>query len=154
MAISGLCCMLAIPAMAQQTETPSIYVALSSENLVSIDKELNTVDKVGDKNKTAYEGALRMKRAGLLKGAGNKLKEFKAGREKLENAISANGNSAEYRFLRIMIQENAPKILGYNDELEEDVKFLKEHFKSLPNSVQKVVLDYSKKSKILKPSDF
>ncbi len=115
---------------------------------------LTTSNKGDQKLQKAFEGALMMKKAGLLKGAGNKLKQFKAGREKLESSLQTDPGNTEFRFLRLMMQENAPKILGYNDELEEDHQHLRKNFKTLPSSVQQVVIDYSKTSKILKPSDF
>ncbi|MCH5715884.1 hypothetical protein [Niabella hibiscisoli] len=48
-----------------------------------------------------------------------------------------------------MIQENAPKIVGYNKNITDDAKLVKASLKSLPEVVQKAVLSYSKTSKAL-----
>lgn len=150
----GLHASLVTLVAAQSNETASYYAALASKELTVLDDQLAILNNSNTKFKTAYEGALRMKRAGLLKGPPNKLKEFKAGREKLEKEISAHPDNAEFRFLRLMIQENAPKILGYDDNVEADLKILQQHFPSLPAALKTVITDYSKTSRIIKPSDF
>ncbi|MFT3750863.1 MAG: hypothetical protein QM768_21295 [Agriterribacter sp.] len=130
------------------------YKIIASENLESINAQIELVKNSGEKYKEAFEGALMMKKAGLLKGAPNKLKEFKAGRQKLEEVLEKTKDNAELRFLRLIIQENAPKILGYHKELEEDHKFIVTNFKTIPEAAQHAIRDYSKSSKILSPSDF
>lgn len=135
-------------------ERSSYYKAISSTDITIIETEINTVNKSIEKNKEAFEGALMMKRAGLLKGASNKLKEFKAGRQKLEDVLNKNQDNAELRFLRLIIQENAPKILGYNKELKDDHKYIVANFKNIPEATQEVIKDYSKTSKELSPSEF
>lgn len=141
--------------MAQTHPTTNFYEALASREISVLDQQLETLAQHHPKNKqTAYEGALRMKRAGLLKGPPNKLKEFKAGRELLEEQIKQFPDNAEFRFLRLMIQENAPRILGYHDNIEADLKILQEQFHNLPALLKTVIADYSKTSRIIKPSDF
>jgi hypothetical protein len=135
-------------------ERAEYYKTIASEDIDAINTKIDVLNKSDEKNKQAFEGALMMKRAGLLKGPSKKLKEFKAGKEKLESTISADANNAELRFLRLIIQEKAPGILGYNKELQSDHKYIVDNFKSLPEATQKVVKDYSKSSKVLSPSDF
>ena len=48
-----------------------------------------------------------------------------------------------------MIQENAPKVLGYHKNLAEDAKAIKSNLKSLPKETQQAILVYSKSSKLL-----
>lgn len=130
------------------------YAAFAGNDINTIQKQLNILSQSSSNQKDAFEGALMMKKAGLLKGASHKLKEFKAGREKLENMIAKYTGSAEFRFLRLMIQEKAPKMLGYDQQLEEDHQYIIAHFQSVPGSVQEAILNYSKSSKILSPEDF
>ena len=132
----------------------ALYNALASNNISTIQKQLDIIGKSLQAEKEAFEGVLMMKKAGLIKGASHKLKAFKEGREKLENMLDKYANNAEYRFLRLMIQEKAPKILGYDKQVEEDHKYVIEHFKSLPEAAQKAILNYSKSSKVLSPADF
>jgi hypothetical protein len=56
--------------------------------------------------------------------------------------------------MRLMIQEHAPSILGYKGNLQSDKEYIRKNFKALPFEVQQAILDYSKKSVILKPEDF
>jgi hypothetical protein len=130
------------------------YAVIGGTDLEAMESQIALLDKSGLKNKDAFTGALMMKRAGLLHGASQKLKAFKAGRVKLEAAIARESDNAEFRFLRLMIQENAPGILGYNDELEKDKDFIIAHFNSIPEPARQVIRDYSRQSKILSQSDF
>ncbi|MCC6286292.1 MAG: hypothetical protein IT249_00255 [Chitinophagaceae bacterium] len=150
----GISCFFSQAQSSSKIDRANYYKAIASENLENINKQIELVNNSGEKNKDAFEGALMMKKAGLLKGPPNKLKEFKAGRQKLEDVLSTNKDNAELRFLRLIIQENAPKILGYHKELEEDHKYIVANFKTLPEATQQAIRDYSKSSKALSPSDF
>lgn len=138
----------------EQFDRSRFYAAFATEDTNTINQQLNIINNAAPEGKTAFEGALRMKKAGLLKGSSAKLKEFKTGREKLEDMITGQPQNAEFRFLRLMIQEKAPKILGYNKELKADHTHLIEHFSTMPQATQKAVINYSKASKVLSPSDF
>ena len=59
-------------------------------------------------------------------------------------------DNTEYCFLRLIIQEHAPKAVDYRKDLEKDVSAIRSNFKTLPQVVQQAILDYSKKSKALK----
>lgn len=128
------------------------YAALSSDNLASINAQLSVIKSSGVAEKEAYEGALLMKKAGLIKGAKEKLDLFKAGRSKLESSISKESDNVEYHFLRLIIQENAPKILKYRNDIVPDSELIRSNFKSLSIPLQQVIMDYSKKSRALKLS--
>ena len=95
-----------------------------------------------------------MKKAGLISGAGKKLNTFKDGHKKLEASLQKDSGNTEYRFLRLMIQENAPGILGYKDDLKKDSEYIRKNFKNLPQEAKNAVIDYSKNSKILRSADF
>lgn len=125
------------------------YDILASGKLDKIDSLLSSIQELTLKEKEAYEGALLMKKADLIQGPGKKLSVFKEGHELLERAINEDKSNAEYRFLRLIIQENAPKILGYNNEVKADSLYILENIQTLTPSVQKALLDYSKESKVL-----
>jgi hypothetical protein len=132
----------------------AFYEAMSKKNLDQVNGQLAIVSKSSMEQKQAFEGALIMKKAGLLSGAGKKLNTFKDGHKKLEASLQKDSGNAEYRFLRLMIQENAPGILGYKDDLKKDSEYLRKNFKSLPQEAKNAVIDYSKNSKILRSADF
>ena len=139
---------------AQNFDLGAYYTILKGGDLSAVDRELSGIEDLLSPGKEAYRGALRMKKAGLLKKPKDKLDEFKKGRTELETVIHFNGSNAEYRFLRLIIQEHAPKITKYHDQLKEDSEYLRSHFKDLPIVVQKVVKDYSKTSSVLHATDF
>jgi len=68
----------------------------------------------------------------------------------LEAAIRKDPKNTEFRFLRLVVQEHAPSVLGYHNNTGEDSDFIRLHYKTLPDEVQQFIVAYSKKSKILK----
>jgi len=129
------------------------YGAMESGNLKNINKQLSLLSSVSIKEKEAFEGALLMRKAGVVKIAAEKLRLFKKGRIQFETALLKDKNNGEYHFLRLAIQENAPKIVKYKADLEKDKEYIIKSFKNLLPAVQKIITDYSKTSKILSPED-
>ena len=129
------------------------YQAMAGTNENAIDKQLELLHTAAGSDKNVYEGALLMRKAGLERGAKKKLNLFKEGRRKLEAGIKLDSSNVEFRLLRLMIQEHAPGILGYKNELQKDSLFIKNNFKKLPPIAKEAAIDYSKGSKILKLED-
>jgi hypothetical protein len=128
----------------------AFYSAMASDNLDEINTQLNTIKGVSISEKEAYEGALLMKKAGLVTKAKDKLSLFKSGRLKLEASIKRDNKNIEFYFLRLIIQEHAPKIVNYRTELEEDSLLVRTNYKTLSQVIQQAIIQYSKKSKVLK----
>lgn len=136
---------------ARLPERKHFYEAMQLENRDLVLAQLKILEKTTLKIRQPFEGALLMKKAGLGANPAKKLSEFKKGHSELEAAIKADPDNAEFRFLRLMIQEHAPGILGYNKEIQTDGDYIMKSFKSLPGEVQQAITEYSKKSKVLKP---
>ena len=134
----------------EQIDKTAFYVAMTSVNLADINKELAVLSD----NDQGYMGAMLIRKAGAVARPAEKLKLFKAGRVKLETALLNDPGNTEFHFLRLSIQERAPKIVKYKANLEADKAFVIKHFSELSLVVQQAVKEYSKNSKILKPSDF
>lgn len=132
----------------------AFYAAMASRNVDEVNSVLAQLKESAIPEKKAYEGALLMKKAGLLTKAKDKLSLFKSGRTKLEAAIKNDEGNIEYHLLRLIIQENSPRIVKYNSDLKNDTELVRTSFKKLPTVVQQAVRDYSKKSTFLKPTDF
>ena len=79
------------------------YAVLSSEKINEINLQLQNLKEMAFSEKDAYEGALLMKKSGLVGNAKEKLSLFKNGRQKLESSIKKETSNVEYRFLRIII---------------------------------------------------
>ena len=138
----------------QTFDKSSFYNVMASGSLEDINAELTIVAAASIPEKKAYEGALLMKKAGLLKKAADKLKFFKAGYFQLESALKKDSTNGEYHFLRLTIQEHAPRTVKYFKDLEKDSLYIQNTFKDLSPVIQKVIIDYSKNSKILRPENF
>ena len=149
-----LCVFLSAANAQQPFDKSAFYACMATDDINSIDAQLKIVDASTMPEKDAYSGTLLMKKAGLAKKGSNKLSLFKAGHKKLEASIIKSNSNAEFRFLRLMIQEHAPGILGYKNDTQNDSEYIKQKFKDLPPVVQHAVIDYSKKSKIFNPADF
>ncbi|MCJ8208153.1 hypothetical protein MUY27_00445 [Mucilaginibacter sp. RS28] len=139
---------------AQKFSRAEFYQAMNAHDLNKVNELLTDVQAAPAKDRDAFEGFLLMVKAGLVKKPKEKLQYFKSGRIKFQTAFNADSSNAEFHFLRLAIQEHAPKIIKYRDNLNADRDYLKAHFKSLPLATQQAVIDYSKSSKILRPEDF
>lgn len=135
-------------------DTAEFYAAMAGNNLQEVNTILATLKDASFTEKAAYEGALLMKIAGLVNKPKDKLNNFKLGRTKLEAAIKTDPENIEYHFLRLIIQEHAPKIVNYRADLKTDTELIRTSFKKLSPTVKQVVKGYSKNSKFLKPGDF
>ena len=135
-------------------DRPAFYSIMASGNIEDLNAELELLSSASICEKEAYEGALLMRKAGLLKKASEKLELFKQGRIKLETALLNDSINGEYHFLRLSIQEHAPEVVKYRSELEVDKQYIIKTFKNLLPDVQQAIIDYSKNSIILHPQDF
>ena len=126
------------------------YTVLKKNNLQEIEKKINQLatNKESSVN-NAYLGTLLMKKSDFLKDLKTKIATFKKGHQLLEKEISENQSNTEYRFLRLAIQENAPKILKYNTNIEEDALYITKNHYKLNKGLKIIILEYSKQSILL-----
>jgi hypothetical protein len=137
----------------EKFDKEAYFAAIAGSDLVEINSILASLEASSIPGKSAYEGALLMRKSGLLSKAREKLAIFKSGRAKLEEAIKNDNTNIEYRFLRLIIQENAPKILNYKNNTRNDAELIRTSFKKLEPVVQQAIKNYSKTSTFLKPTD-
>jgi len=128
----------------------AFYKAMESESKTLVDAQISALNSAPADVKNAFLGAMIMRKAGIGGNPASKLKLFKQGRALLEGAIAKDPENAEFRFLRLIIQENAPGVLGYKNNITKDREFIQKSFSSLPEDLQKTIADYNKKSKVLK----
>jgi len=134
---------------AQKFDKAAFYEVMALGDVNAINNELDVV-----KGREGYEGALLMRKAGLVKKPKDKLAFFKAGRIKLETALLADNENIEFHFLRLAIEEHAPKIVRYRKDIGKDKELLIKNFKNLSQAVQHAILDYCKNSKVLHKEEF
>ena len=84
----------------------------------------------------------------------NKRKSFvKSGATTLESIISSNPNNAELRVIRMSVQENLPKIVGYNKNLKEDKIFLINSYSKQNADLKSYIKQFAGQSKTMTASE-
>lgn len=77
-----------------------------------------------------------------------KLSYFKKGKKLLNFSIKKDPKNIELRFLRLMVQEKAPKIAGYRENISDDKKFVLQNLKYVKDkNLRKSILNYKKQKK-------
>ena len=72
----------------------------------------------------AYVCAVEMKQVEYSHNPISKLRIFKHTKKKLDSLIQTNPTDVHLRYIRLLLQEKAPNILGYNEYIDEDKLFL------------------------------
>ena len=130
------------------------FDAFGSDELSKIEETLMSLEaQEQSADVQAYTAGLLMKKASFMKTPFQKLSMFRDGKKRLETIITNYPSNAEYRIIRLVLQENAPKILKYNTNIEEDLRLIKETFTRHSKVVQQFLLDYAKESNVLSSSD-
>ncbi|NKQ39260.1 MAG: hypothetical protein HF967_07320 [Methanosarcinales archaeon] len=96
--------------------------------------DLKNITKNDDLRLVAYKGAVTALTAKYLKGAKLKGETFKKGIKWVEYAVAQSPSCIEIRFVRLSIQQNSPKFLKYNDDIEADKKFILNNFNQIKSS--------------------
>jgi len=127
------------------------YAVIAGNSVEQIDNLLDEIEISGDawKDANIYKGALYARKAGLVKTPDERLELFKKGRLLIEQEISRDPNNAEFRFIRLIIQEHAPKAVRYQNNITEDAELVISKFDLLRNELKTEVIKYSRTSQFL-----
>ncbi|HTM98213.1 MAG TPA: hypothetical protein VL088_05705 [Pedobacter sp.] len=73
-----------------------------------------------------------------------KLSTFKKGKANIDRAILNDQDNIETRFIRLSVQKNCPRFLGYFKNIQEDELYLSKHIakvndKDLKNMINKIL---------------
>ena len=129
----------------------AIYSDLSSESETTISNQIKSLKKLSSTSEVrAFTGVFIMKSAQFEFAPWSKWNTFSKGKMMLEKEIHSNSSNVEFRFLRLMIQENVPSVVMYSSDIEADAKIVKKSYKTLDKETQEFILKYSKKSEALK----
>jgi hypothetical protein len=71
----------------------------------------------------AYKGLCETMMAEYVYLPTTKLKYFNKGKKKIEASIRQQPNNPELRYIRLMVQMNAPSMLGYSSAIQKDIDF-------------------------------
>jgi hypothetical protein len=72
--------------------------------------------------------------ANYSKNKQEKINLFKEGKQLLEKAVAKDSTNVELRFLRMTIQTNCPKALGYHKQIASDKTYILANFDSIKNT--------------------
>ncbi|WP_103070557.1 hypothetical protein [Aquimarina sediminis] len=90
--------------------------------------ELTFIEKYSNSNTVSIKGyviSLKMKQSKYKFSPLSKLKIFKKEKENLELLIFKNPKNVHLRYIRLVIQEELPRILNYSSDIKKDKEFLK-----------------------------
>ena len=128
----------------------SFFKSISSEDQASLKLEQEKLSKLADSDdKRAFLATVIMKDSQFMPTVKGKWDKFSLGKNTLEKEIKANPSNAEYRFLRLLIQENAPKVVRYGGNVNLDAQFIAKNLSSINTVTKKIIQDYAKKSPAL-----
>jgi len=105
--------------------------ALEKNACVQLIDALSTVQLETNPLLFGYRGSATMMMAQYVLNPVSKLSNFYKGKNMLDEAIQADQENLELRFLRFAAQTEAPAMLGYRSEIEQDKKLI---LSSLPAS--------------------
>lgn len=92
---------------------------------------LSTLESCDNQAKTPFYASAVMQQAQFTFWVNKKFEYFNEGKEILETYIKQHPKSLDARYIRALIQHETPAMLGYKDNLKEDIAFIKS---SLPTS--------------------
>lgn len=127
------------------------YAVIAGNSVEQIDNLLAEIESSGNAGKNAdiYKGALYARKAGLVKAPAERLELFKKGRLLIEQEIARDPSNAEFRFIRLIIQEHAPKAVRYQQNVTEDAELVISKFDLLNKEIKEEIRKYSKTSQYL-----
>ena len=109
---------------------------------------LGQLENYNGNNQTlkAYQGAAYTLKAKFEKKLILKKDLFVKGATMIEEAIKKEPNNIEIRFIRLSIQENTPRIMGYKGEINEDKEKILKEFSKQEKDIQALLKDFVKTS--------
>jgi hypothetical protein len=115
----------------------------STEIATKLEGELTNVNSSSKPVLLAYKGAVLTLKAKFAKSKKDKKEFFKEGVFLIESAVKAESSNIEIRYLRLSVQENSPRFLGYHKNIEEDKQFFLKNYASISSAeLKQIVKDF------------
>ena len=111
-------------------------------------KEIEVKNEFNRNTIMAYKGACQSMMARFVVSPFTKMKHFNEGKSLLEDSIAQEHN-VDNVYLRLLVQLNAPGMLGYHENIDSDLLFLQKHVKEsdLSMEIKKKMMDTLMSSK-------
>ncbi|WP_415329298.1 hypothetical protein [Chryseobacterium sp. MMS23-Vi53] len=124
------------------------YAKANSSN-VNTEAFINAAEKTSGSDAViqGYKAAAQIMEAKIAKT--NRKALVKSGATSLESIIKSNPNNAELRVIRMSVQENIPKIVGYRGSLKDDKAFLLNNYNKQNASLKNYIKRFATQSKTM-----
>lgn len=113
----------------------------NTEAFINLAEEQSGTDAVTN----GYKAAASIMRAKIVKKDRKAL--VKTGATALEGIIRGNPNNIELRLIRLSVQENIPKIVGYRSSIKDDKTFLINNYSKQNATLKSYVKKFVMQSK-------
>lgn len=138
-----------------QSGLESLRESYAKANLSNANTEafINTADKASGSDPViqGYKAAAKIMEAKITKQ--NRKALVKSGATNLENLVKNNPNNIELRVIRMSVQENIPKIVGYRGSLKDDKNFILNNYNKQTGSLKNYVKRFVTQSKTMTESE-
>ncbi len=115
----------------------------STEIATKLEGELTNVNSSSKPVLLAYKGAVLTLKAKFAKSKKDKKEFFKEGVSLIESAVKTEPSNIEIRYIRMSVQENSPRFLGYHKNIEEDKQFFLKNYASISSAeLKQIVKDF------------
>lgn len=116
-----------------------------AKNFIELADKKNSSDPIT----SAYKAAAQILEAKITTDK-NKRKSFvKTGATSLESVIKNNPNNIELRVIRMSVQENIPKIVGYSKNLQDDKAFIISNYSTQNKALKTYIRKFAMQSKTM-----
>jgi len=134
-----------------QSDLETLRNSYSKANLSNANLEafVNTAEKQtgSDAVTKGYKAAAQIMEAKIAKK--NRKSLVKSGATNLESIIKANPNNVELRLIRLSVQENIPKIVGYRGSLKDDKTFILNNYGKQNIALKNYIKNFASQSKTI-----
>ncbi|MGN7866561.1 hypothetical protein [Chryseobacterium sp.] len=130
-------------------ETLRNSYAKANDSNASTQSFIETAEKQSgsDAVTSGYKAAAKIMEAKVSKN--NRKALVKSGATTLESIIKSNPNNAELRLIRLSVQENIPKIVGYRGSLKDDKVFLLNNYSKQNTALKNYIKRFAMQSKTI-----
>ena len=126
----------------------------SNEITAKLDTELTKVNSTSKAVLIAYKGATLTLKAKFAEKRSDKKDFFKEGVSLIETATKAEPSNIEIRYIRMSVQENSPRFLGYYKNIEEDKQFILKNYASISSTeLKRFIKEFVLKSENFEDSE-
>ncbi|MDR6515220.1 hypothetical protein [Chryseobacterium camelliae] len=137
----------------QATDIESLRYSYAKANQSTANTKafINLADKQSGSDPVilGYKAAAQIMEAKVTTEKGKRKMFVKAGATSLENVIKSNPNNAELRVIRLSVQENIPKIVGYHKNMNEDKAFILNNYSKQNSSLKSYIKRFASQSKTM-----